>query len=491
MNAYNNLPLPARIAIPAVLVLLLGLILWMTAFRSPAPVAILKTKDYDVYETAQKLLENKGFSPTEEADGKQFVLLLPPGDQVTDASTVLAQSGIKDRTGMAATIECPAPPGFTGTKAANERANNCEAAKAVQGMLLAAGATAANVQVSQEENGTLLGPEKSMNVVAQVFLPRSMRDRWDAEQAARAISRSVGTSINRVSITDSQLQTLFDGSSSAAAGTGTSGTSSLALGCDDIAAATEVETKRAAVRNCYEATIGEKLTRLLGGSDRFVLTVEPTIDSNSIQTTQVRNTQGPASSRSTQKGSGQSTEDVDTPPNTTERTIVNPAGDIKSLRISVVLDKNTVPADKIIAVKRLLSTQVEPKRGDPAPVVSTAVFEPGDGEAPQTELKQIQDQAKAGSSEDLPDVIPVGDPTTRTPTWMYALLGTLVAGILAAVGILWHRSSKMAAERKRMEEAFNQEQRLFENFAQQNADQLAQDLEAAFGAPSAPERNFG
>ncbi len=100
-----------------------------------------------------------------------FVLAVPPGDDATTAATALAASGIKDRTGMAKAIECPAPPGFTGTKAANERSANCEEAKAVQGMLLAAGATAANVKVSQQENGTLLGPEKSMNVVAQVFLP--------------------------------------------------------------------------------------------------------------------------------------------------------------------------------------------------------------------------------------------------------------------------------------------------------------------------------
>ncbi len=118
------------------------------------------------------------------------------------------------------------------------------------------------------------------------------------------------------------------------------------------------------MRNCYEWTIGEKLTELLGGSDRFVLTVEPTIDSNAVSTTQVRNTPGPTVSRSSQSGSGQEVEDVSTPPNTTERTIVNPAGDIKSLRISVILDRNVVTEDQKIAVTSLLASQIDATRGD-------------------------------------------------------------------------------------------------------------------------------
>ena len=488
MNAYTNLPLPVRIAIPAVLVLLIGMILWMTAFRAPEPVEVIKTKDYDVYATAKLLLEKAGMTPDEHAEGGMFVLTVPPGDDVTTASTALAASGIKDRTGMAKAIECPAPPGFTGTKSANERANNCEAAKAVQGMLLAAGATAANVQVSQEENGTLLGPETSMNVVAQVFLPASMRDSWNAEQAADAIRKAVGTSIDRVSITDSKLQTMFGGSSASSATSDTAG-SALGLGCNDIANATEVETKRAAVRNCYEATISTKLTALLGGSDRYVLTVEPTIDSNAITTTSVKNSQGPSSSRSSQSGGGQKVEDVTTPPNTTERTIVNPAGDIKSLRISVVLDKNNVTEEQRQAVSSLLSTQIDAKRGDPAPVVKMAAFEAGTGAAPETELKAIQEQAKAAANAE-----PAG-PTfttarTVTPTWMIALMVVFAVGTLGAVFVLWRRSSAMARERERLEGAFSQEQKLFEDFARQNPDDLAADLNALFGAPSAPERTF-
>lgn len=484
MNAFKNLPTAAQVAIPAVLVVLVAMIAMMTVFKSPAPVTVLETRDIGVFNTGMLVLTRNDVAYTEQNDGEQFQLQVTPENEVK-AAQALANTGVKDRTVMVEEIECPAPPGFTGTKSANIRADNCETAKSVQEMLLAAGALGANVKVSQQENGTLLGPETSMNVVAQVFLPDHMKDSWNAEQAGRAISRAVGTTLDRVSITDSQLQSLFDGSSTGATKAG-GASGSGGLGCGDIAGATEVETKRAAVRNCYEASIGEKLTELLGGSDRYVLTVEPTIDSNSTQVTSVRNTAGPTSSRSSQRGGGQRAEDVSSPPNTVERTTVNPAGDIKSLRISVILDKDAVTEDQRIAVASLLSSQIDAKRGDPAPVVKLAQFAGGIGDKPTNEdLEAIKAQADQANDASAPAT--QFRTTNEVPTWATAMMALLVVGIVTAVLLLWRRSAAMAAERRRLEESFMQEQKLFENFAQQNPDALVNDLNSLFGAPSAPE----
>jgi hypothetical protein len=108
-------------------------------------------------------------------------------------------------------IECPSPPGFTATKAANERLANCEDAQRVQSMLLESGATAANVTVSREESGELLGPESVTVVTAQVDLPMGLDGDWNAESAALAISRQLGTTTSRVTITDERLEVLYDG----------------------------------------------------------------------------------------------------------------------------------------------------------------------------------------------------------------------------------------------------------------------------------------
>ncbi len=486
MDFYKNLPLVARIAIPAVVGLILVFLVYTMMLKPPPPVEIIATQDVNTYDVAKQVLTRQAIDFNETQDASTFMLTVPAGDDKA-AAEALAKSGIKDRTGLAKKISCPAAPGFTATKAANERSANCENAKAVQGMLLAAGAIAANVQVSQEENGTLLGPEKSMNVVAQVFLPAHMQDDWNAEQAARAISRSVGTTLDRVSITDDELQSLFDGTSSSS-DSSKSGGSSLSLGCADIAGATEVETKRAAVRTCYEGNIGDKLEELLGGSDRFVLTVEPTIDSVSRSRTTLKQSAGPEVSRSEQSGSGQKVLDKDTPPNTSEETSMDPAGDITRLAISVILDKDNVTEDQRLAVMSLLSSQINVKRGDPAPVVKMSQFAGGAGDKPTNEDLEVikKTAAEKKTTEAQGAVIQ----TTKMPAWAMAAMAALVIGMLTAVFLLWRRSAAMNAERQRLENSFRNEQRLFEDFAQQNPDHLAQDLNALFGAPSAPERTF-
>jgi hypothetical protein len=119
-------------------------------------------------------------------------------------------------------------------------------------------------------------------------------------------------------------------------------------------------------------------------------------------------------------------------------------------------------------------------------------FDNGGGTKPDnSELEairtQAQDAAKGGAGA---GGAPEFRTTTKTPTWMIAIMVALVVGIVAAIAILWRRSSAMAAERKRIEVAFSNEQKLFENFAQQNPDDLATDLNALFGAPSAPERTY-
>lgn len=133
------------------------------------------------------------------------VVALRPDDRPTD------RTGQRTQRRLAPTsIECPAPPGVTGTKAAKSRANNCETAKAIQEMLITSGVTAANVEVSQEETESLLGPELSTNVTATVSLAVDAEHPWDAATVARAISHAVGTTLDRVTILDDKDRVLFD-----------------------------------------------------------------------------------------------------------------------------------------------------------------------------------------------------------------------------------------------------------------------------------------
>ncbi|MEO6867667.1 MAG: hypothetical protein ABI200_06565, partial [Gaiellales bacterium] len=290
---------------------------------------------------------------------------------------------------------------------------------------------------------------------------------------------------------------LFDGSSSGTVrgggGAGSSSidaTSSLSLGCGDIASATEIETKKAAVRACYEGAIGDKFTKLLGGSDLYVLTVEPTIQANASTTTSVRNTKGPIIGKSTQNGNGAKVEDITQPANTSETTRISPAGSISSMRISVTLDKDNVTADQMVATKSMLGTFVETKRGDPVPVVKMAKFAGNVVDKPKDALADLRANAEAENAAAKTAAEATMITTNEMPRWTMAVMAVLVIAAISAMLVLWRRSSAMAAERKRLEESFNREQRLFEDFAQQNPDDLAADLNALFGAPSAPEPTY-
>jgi hypothetical protein len=104
--------------------------------------------------------------------------------------------------------ECPTAPGFTGTRAANERATNCETALAVEDMLLESGAASASVVVTREATDSLLGPATATNLVAAVDLPQDVADGWDARAMARTIGAAVGTPADRVQLVDEDLRPL-------------------------------------------------------------------------------------------------------------------------------------------------------------------------------------------------------------------------------------------------------------------------------------------
>ncbi|MCW2928499.1 MAG: hypothetical protein JWM86_2467 [Thermoleophilia bacterium] len=489
MDVYKNLPLAARIAIPSLVALVLAFLLYSMALKPAAKINVIKTTDVELFETAQKVLKSQSIDFEESREGTKFMLWVADGEE-TDAARVLAKSGIKDRTGLAPKKTCPAAPGFTATKAANERADNCSDALRVQSMLLSAGATAANVEVSQQSSDSFLGPEKTKNVVVQAFLPTRMRQDWNAEEAAQAFAAAVGTSVDRVVITDDRIQSLYDPKKGAEGTNGSSTTSaaSSGLGCGDIESATDVATKQSAVRNCMEDKIGSKLSQIVGGSDRFVLVVEPTIDAVARQTTATQNTKGATESSSKQSSDGSKTETEDNSPSSKTSTSVDPAGDITKMSITVILDKKTVSEELMVAVKTALTPYVITSRGDPVPSVRRAPLGTLAGDEDATErIEKIREESVSKETE-----APLGTITERAvvPMWAKALIAVLIVGIITTIVILLRRSSSLAAERTRLEESFRTEQRLFEDFAQQRPDELAADLNALFGAPPARDPQF-
>jgi len=486
MDTYKNFPAPLRIGIPIAVAFMLLLVLYITVLKAPAPTTILETQNFDTYTTAKDLLTQKGMEFEDEAASSGTYMLTVTSDDATDARTMLKSAGVQDLSGTAKAIKCPAAPGFTATKAANQRADNCTNAKAVQTLLLGLGATAALVNVSQSENDSFVGPEMTKSVQATVFLPEAKRADWPAADIARQVALTVGTSTKRVIIGDSTGHAMFDGltaggDKSGAAGAGNTAAAS-GLGCADIAGATEVITKQTAISNCKQGELSTQLQRVLGESKFFVVTVDTEVDSTSSQINSTTNTKGPVISESSQKGGDSAVTDKSSPPNTEAVQKTDPAGDVKWQAITVTLDRDHVSTQQELAVKRILTASRNVDRGDPAPSVTRIEFAKGAGEAPVTNsVDKLQTQVKDEQQQIANKPIV----TTQMPKSVLAVVAVIVIGLLTAILLLWRRTVGIADERKRMEDAFQQDQRLFENFAQQNPDDIAKDLETLFGQPSA------
>jgi hypothetical protein len=490
MDFYKNLPAPLRIGIPIGAALVLFLVVYLTVMKQPAPTEVVSTRDVGVYETAQTLLTKNAIEFTKEQNAGSFLLKVAPSDAEA-AATALTKSGLDDRTGLAKPIKCPAAPGFTGTKAANTRADNCADEVKVQGMMLAAGAIAVLPSVNQTENGTLIGPETSKNVSVQLFLPQSMKETFDATSAAYAIKAAIGAPLDHIYIGDDELKPLFNGPEAASktgSGAGSAATSMTAgVGCADMAGATEIATKEAAVSACKKQEITSVLTDILGSSDYFALTVTATINSSAKTVTTNRMTPGPVTARSSQKGGDMNNLDTTVEPGNETVSSNIPAGGISKLAIAVALDKNKVGADQVLAVKQALSAFVVPGRNDPAPTVQRTTLHKSESPAKAgAEVAKMKAEAAAKDAATGEVTLTASAPTTSKA--LLILVGLLVVGLIGSIIVLLRRSSQAAAERARYEAEFANQQQVFNTFVQQDPRAMAQDLEAMFAAESAPAR---
>lgn len=112
--------------------------------------------------------------------------------------------------GLTRTGPCP-EPGLLDVGRRAERIQTCEAARVVERLLLASGASAAEAHVRFEDGSNPLGADRELHVVARITLMADEREDWDGRSIARLIARSVGTPVEHVAIHDARGRTLFDG----------------------------------------------------------------------------------------------------------------------------------------------------------------------------------------------------------------------------------------------------------------------------------------
>ncbi len=258
-----------------------------------------------------------------------------------------------------------------------------------------------------------------------------------------------------------------------------------ALGCADIADATEVETKRAAVRSCHESRL-EPLLRTVLGSRPFALTVEPTIRTSAqvVETSRTSgDVDGTAPDESSTDGSSTTT--------TEERTRDVPAGDVTALRIAIVIDRAGTTREHLDAVRRLLLPVARSAPDSPSPSVTlarlaattpaTTTTTAGPAGAAGAAATRAQPQPAAATTQSTTSTRPRPSASSPIPTaWIAAAL-TLVAATAIALAV--RRSRQLERERTQLARALAEDERMFDRFASQHPDEVARDLEALFGPP--------
>lgn len=467
LAALRALPLAGRIALAILLPVVVAAVAWgAVSVNAKTMEDVLATKDPILLRTAQQILDGIQVQHDTSRDGDRFLLLVESGD-ATKAAEALAIRGVKDLTREAKGDTCKEPGSFTATVAVRREFAECRMERDIRTSLILGGAHAAHVTVTTQDGQGAFGDDLARKVTAQVFLSEASRPNWDAATMVESVAGKAGTDPELVTITDQTFHRL----GGTPTRTSAAETTTPALGCDDMADAREVETKKAAVQGCYRTRLEPELRTLLGERP-FALSIEPTIRTaaaSALTTSTTGRTTGDPAAVAGEAGSTSET--------TTERSSERPAGELTALRISIVVDRTGTSRADLEAVRRILRPAAESAPDSPAPSIT------------------LGDLAGVAAAESDAKPTPAASPNLDAPVaarrapvpWI--LLAAIAAAILLLVAcgslLLVRRLRALDAERERLEASFRHDQRLFEDFAASNPDAIARELEALFAAPPA------
>ena len=167
-------------------------------------------------------------------------------------------------------------------------------------------------------------------------------------------------------------------------------------------------------------------------------------------------------------------------------------GVVTGLSVTVLLDRRGATATNARLVRSMIVGYTSIFPDSPAPMVTLTKLTSAD-EA-DVALDPLDGGAMAGpgagtdaigtdamTQEEMAAAEAAAAGTSRV---LLAIGAVVVIGLLTAIIILWRRSVRMAEERRRYEEEFRNEQRLLDDFAKANPEDIARDLEALLGAPA-------
>ncbi len=476
MNALRNLPTPIKFALPIMLVVLLiaGVLL---GTRGDGTVRIRTTTDVNQANALiWRLAQDKIIGTPRTNDTGATEIRVPEADaekaRMSIGGTDLS-ARIKSKGGQ----KCVAPSGLTSGQKQQQMYDNCRAEAAIQDQVMLPGVLAAKVNVMTEDSGSISGSDKSSNVTILLYLDPNESVSLDASTMAKKAANIVpGGSVERVQISTYNGETLWDGASAQRS----ANTTSEACGASD--QMVDINTREAQVGACKESEIRDDISPIMGSGDRVQATVNVRLNPSSTSSVKEGSSASSSTSSTTSKGaSSTSTAKEVVPTVTTEKTDTI-AGGISSMSIAVTLDKKYATPERVQAVENILAGYVDAKR-DPRPTVTVVEFA-GSGSVPagatDAAMPANASPANAASSN---ATTPSQITKSGVPMGVW-IMGMLVLIILIAMGmVMMRRSAKDAARREAFERDVQQGQRMFQTFAADNPDHVAEDIMSLLGTP--------
>jgi flagellar biosynthesis/type III secretory pathway M-ring protein FliF/YscJ len=367
---------------------------------------------------------------------------------------------------------CEAPGTLDGTAARKANEDCKKAHEIAQRLEDKQGILAAKVTLSKNDPESFVDNETT-NVAVGLFLESGAQ--LDGAQLAEEIALMAGNNATpqSVIISDDTGEPLW----SPKMASEMTGTSSGCVVNPELELS--VTEQQGVVESCIEEELRAKIGEMVGGEERVYVAAGATL-SAAARTQQIKKfVKGAIASQSkTESGS-----DTTWTPSENMTTLTADSGIIQRLSIAVVLDARFVKPSLEPAVRQLALTKWNPKRGDPQPKVIS-------GELP-TAAAPTKEETEAANAPTSP--VNSGATTNAVPDT--GVSGALLAAVLVAlvgmvtvIALLWRKSSRLAEERRRFELEFQNDQQLFQNYANSNPDEMARELEALLGSPAQPAR---
>lgn len=474
MNALKSQPTPVKVAIAGGVAVILFALVLIFALGGDSKVTVLtSTKAREISASMWKL-EAAGIDATvAEVNDSTFEVRVLDAD-AQDAKLALRGDDIGVRLNGKVKGDCPKPNALAGNRA-YETYEQCELLKQVQDVLMnTPGVLQAKAKVNTKENEGITGADTITTVTAQIY-----KDRGDTQINASALAmtlgKMVGGSSEDVVLIDADTgDPLWSGGTTGGSGTGAD---ECAMPEQDTI---DITVKEKFLRCDIKRDLTEEIEEIVGrGNAKVSAYVQLSPEARTVSRQELL--QGALVSQDVQRDGSNLNENKSYQPGTRNTTSSMSAGYVQRMSIAVVLNQETSTPALERAVDRLVGTYITTNRGDTKSV--TAVKFPEPVAAAGSEETEAE-AASASESSIKEELDATATRSTHVPGWALALLFVTGVGFVASIAILWRRNARLASERRRFEDEFRHEQRMFQQFAQENPDDVARQLEQLLGAPA-------